>query len=65
LFDGPLRDSAVDILEGGDDNDFLAPVNRPAARDIVSCGDGRDFAEVDRKDIVGNDCGRVFIHRWA
>jgi Ca2+-binding RTX toxin-like protein len=60
LWDGPWPgDSAVDTLEGGDGNDFLGAANRPAARDIVSCGAGRDFAYVDRKDIV-SDCERIF-----
>jgi Ca2+-binding RTX toxin-like protein len=53
------RDSAVDTLKGGDGNDFLDAENRPAARDIVSCGAGRDGAWVDRKDIVSGDCERV------
>jgi len=60
LFDGPWPgDSAVDILEGGDGNDFLSAENRPAARDMVSCGGGRDRAWVDRKDIVSDDCERI------
>jgi Ca2+-binding RTX toxin-like protein len=56
-------DSAVDILYGGGGNDFIisSSYNRPAARDIVSCGAGRDFASVDPKDIVRNDCERVRI----
>ena len=52
-------DSAVDILDGGDGNDFLITENRPAAPDIVRCGAGRDFASVDRKDIV-SDCEVTF-----
>ena len=54
-------DSDVDILYGGDGNDFIiaASYNRPAARDIVSCGAGRDFASVDGKDVVRDDCERV------
>ncbi len=63
LYDG--GDSAVDILKGGDGNDWFMSFsfNRPAARDIVRCGDGsRDHAEVDRKDIVGDDCESVRIH---
>src|SRR5829696_1803731 len=60
LWDGPWPgDSAVDILKGGNGNNFLGAANRPAARDIVSCGAGRDFAYVDRKDIV-SDCERIF-----
>jgi Ca2+-binding RTX toxin-like protein len=64
LSDGPWPgDSAVDILAGGKGNDSFLTYNRPAARDIVSCGDGsRDHADVDRKDIVGDDCERVRIH---
>lgn len=61
LWDGPSPgDSAVDILDGGEGNDFLGAANRPAARDIVSCGAGRDLAYVDRKDIVGDDCERIW-----
>jgi len=60
LVDGPfLADSAVDILAGGDGGDFLSAWNIPAARDIVSCGAGKDQAVVDRKDIV-SDCERTF-----
>jgi Ca2+-binding RTX toxin-like protein len=64
LSDGPWPgDSAVDVLEGGDGNDYLAAANRPAARDIVSCGAGKDTADVDRKDIVSDDCERERIRR--
>jgi Ca2+-binding RTX toxin-like protein len=57
LFDGQFHEGAVDTLEGGVGNDFLIAKNGPAARDIVSCGAGRnDWAEVDRKDIVSDDC---------
>lgn len=63
LSDGPWPgDSAVDVLYGGDGRDFLGAHNRPAARDIVICGAGRgDWAYVDRKDIVSDDCeNRIF-----
>ena len=57
MYAGPWpRDSAVDTLKGGDGSDFLDAENRPAARDIVRCGAGRDGAWVDRKDIVSDDC---------
>ena len=61
LFDGPLREGAQDILKGGDGNDDLTTYNRPAARDMVSCGAGRDLADVDRKDIVSDDCETVRV----
>ena len=61
LSDGPWPgDSAVDVLYGGDGRDFLGAANRPAARDIVGCGAGRDLAWVDRKDIVSADCERIW-----
>ena len=64
MIDGPVRgDSAVDTLEGGKGNDNLLTFNRPAARDVISCGAGRDFADVDRKDVVGDDCERVSVHK--
>jgi len=48
---GSGGDSFVDILYDG--NDFISSsYNRPAVRDILSCGAGSDFAPVDRKDIV-------------
>lgn len=64
LIDGPVRgESAVDTLTGGGGNDNLLTFNRPAARDVVSCGAGNhDNADVDRKDVVGNDCEKVSIH---
>ena len=63
LIDGPVRgDSAVDTLSGGKGNDSLLTFNRPAARDVVGCGAGRDSADVDRKDIVGDDCESVTVH---
>jgi hypothetical protein len=59
LVDGPIREFDVDVLEGGDGNDALITWNVPVARDMVSCGAGRDFADVDRKDVVSDDCERV------
>ena len=61
LFSGPLDDSAVDILKGGEGNDYLGPADNPASRDIVRCGAGRDIAEVDRKDMVADDCERIWL----
>ena len=59
LADGPEDDSAVDRLMGNKGNDWLFSANRPAARDFVSCGAGRDNGEADRKDIVRDNCERV------
>src|SRR5215208_1316290 len=61
LSDGPLKDSSIDKLSGGDGTDVLTPLNKPAAKDILSCGDGKDWALVDKKDVVARDCEKVFV----
>jgi Ca2+-binding RTX toxin-like protein len=61
LSDGPLKDSSIDKTLGGEGTDVLTPVNKPAAKDIVSCGAGKDWALVDRKDVVAADCEKVSV----
>jgi Ca2+-binding RTX toxin-like protein len=61
LFDGEQRGGATDTLVGGDGNDFLGPINAPAGRDVVLCGDGFDRVWVDRKDEVAPDCEKVIL----
>jgi hypothetical protein len=58
LVDGPPREFSEETLSSGTGNDTFNVANRPAARDIVSCGAGSDVVEpADSKDIVGGDCG--------
>ena len=59
--DGPAREFATDNVSGGDGNDVVAAVNRPAFVDIVSCGGGFDRVIVDRKDMLAPDCEKVFF----
>jgi Ca2+-binding RTX toxin-like protein len=59
--DGPDREFATDNVSGGDGNDVVAAVNRPAFVDIVSCGGGFDRVIVDRKDVLAADCEKVFF----
>jgi Ca2+-binding RTX toxin-like protein len=59
--DGPEREFATDRLTAGEGNDVVAVVNRPAFKDIVSCGEGFDRVLADRKDVLADDCERVFI----
>jgi Ca2+-binding RTX toxin-like protein len=59
--DGPDREFATDNVSGGDGNDVVAAVNRPAFVDIVSCGGGFDRVIVDRKDVLAPDCEKVFF----
>jgi Ca2+-binding RTX toxin-like protein len=61
ITDGERRGGATDTLIGGDGNDFLGPVNKPAGKDILTCGDGFDRVWVDRKDVVAPDCEKVIL----
>ena len=58
LFDGEDRHGSRDVLSGGEGNDVLLPGQKPAGRDIVNCGPGRDTAYADRADVLSN-CERV------
>ena len=59
--DAKLRESSKDIFSGGAGNDVILLINRPAFKDIVSCGSGLDRVLVDRKDLVAPDCEKVFV----
>jgi Ca2+-binding RTX toxin-like protein len=61
LADGPDREFATDKLSAGAGNDVVAVVNKPAFKDIVTCGEGFDRVLADRKDVLAPDCERVFI----
>ena len=61
LADGGVNETQPDVLGGGAGNDELSAFNDPATRDIVVCGTGRDYAEVDRQDMVADDCERVLL----
>ena len=59
--DGPEREFATDRLTAGDGNDVVAVVNRPAFKDLVTCGEGFDRVLADRKDVLADDCEKVFF----
>jgi hypothetical protein len=59
--DGPEREFATDRLTAGDGNDVVGVVNRPAFKDLVTCGEDFDRVIADRKDVLADDCERVFI----
>ena len=58
---GPDREFSTDNVSGGDGNDVVAAVNRPEFVDIVSCGEGFDRVLADRKDVLADDCEKVFF----
>jgi RTX calcium-binding nonapeptide repeat (4 copies) len=61
LLDGERRGGATDILTGGDGNDVIDLINRPAGKDVVTCGSGFDRVLADRADVVAPDCERVAV----
>src|SRR5215210_2423790 len=61
LLDGEFEGGATDVLTGGDGNDVIDPFNKPAKRDVVTCGGGFDRVIADRADAVAPDCERVAV----
>jgi Ca2+-binding RTX toxin-like protein len=59
LVDGPFEETSRDTLSGGDGNDAFFVDNRPATRDIVTCGSGFDRVAADERDLVASDCEQV------
>ena len=52
IFAGPRDESARDTVVGGRGNDFVQVFNRPAAKDVVNCGAGRDRVVADSRDVL-------------
>ena len=48
----------MDIVSAGSGYDFVRVFNRPAARDVVDCGDGLDRVIADRRELLSG-CNRV------
>jgi Ca2+-binding RTX toxin-like protein len=61
LYDGEDEGGATDILTGGDGNDVINTFNKPAHRDVVTCGGGFDRVLADSADVVAPDCERVAV----
>jgi Ca2+-binding RTX toxin-like protein len=61
LTDGPRREGATDTLIGGEGNDVIDPFNKPAKRDLVTCGRGFDRVLADTEDTVAPDCEKVAV----
>jgi Ca2+-binding RTX toxin-like protein len=59
--DGVLGGKGSDNLLGGSGNDVLDLINRPAGKDVVTCGGGFDRVLADRADVVAPDCERVAV----
>src|SRR5215212_7906451 len=62
MVDGEFEPPFVkDILSSGEGNDVLNVANKPAGKDIVTCGSGFDRVLADRADMVAPDCEKVFL----
>jgi hypothetical protein len=61
LGDGEGRGGATDTLIGGVGNDVIDPINKPAKRDVVTCGGGFDRVLADTEDVVAPDCEKVAV----
>jgi Ca2+-binding RTX toxin-like protein len=55
------REAPNDKVSGGDGKDVFDVLNKPAAKDVVLCGDGVDRVFADRDDLVAPDCEKVFV----
>jgi hypothetical protein len=52
IYAGPRDEQARDTVVAAGGNDFINVFNRPAAKDVVHCGDGRDRVIADSKDVL-------------
>src|SRR5215213_1404262 len=59
--DGVLGGEDSDTLIGGESNDVLDLINKPAKRDVVTCGGGFDQVLADTEDAVAPDCEKVAV----
>src|SRR5215213_4709498 len=59
--DGVLGGEDSDTLTGGAGNDVLDLIDKPAKRDVVTCGGGFDRVLADTEDAVAPDCEKVAV----
>src|SRR5215208_7872781 len=59
---GEFEPPAVkDTLSGAEGNEVIDVLNKPAGKDVVSCGSGIDRVLADRADAVAPNCVKVLI----
>ncbi len=56
-----VDDTAEDNVSAGAGNDGVQVANVTATEDIVTCGGGFERVLADRKDVLADDCERVFF----
>ena len=60
MVDGDF-DPVMDTLSSGDGKDVIFVLNKPAGKDLLTCGDGFDRVLADRADVVAPDCEKVKV----
>jgi Ca2+-binding RTX toxin-like protein len=58
IYAGPRDEQARDTVTAAAGNDFIKVFNRPAAKDVVNCGEDRDRGIADSRDVLSG-CERV------
>jgi Ca2+-binding RTX toxin-like protein len=53
--------AVMDTLSGAEGDEVIDVLNKPAGKDVVTCGGGFDRVLADSKDVVSPDCEKVFI----
>jgi len=61
MIDGTLDEPSRDNVSAGAGKDVILVDNKPATKDILSCGPSLDRALADRKDVVAADCEKVVV----
>ena len=62
MFDGFELNPKKDTISSGAGNDVIFAWNRPAGKDVVTCGSGYDRVAADRLDKAARDCEKVSIY---
>jgi Ca2+-binding RTX toxin-like protein len=58
IYAGPRDEKARDTVVGAGGDDFIRVFNRPAAKDVVNCGEDRDRVIADSRDVLSG-CEQV------
>jgi Ca2+-binding RTX toxin-like protein len=58
IYAGPRGEKARDTVVGAGGDDFIKVFNRPAAKDVVNCGEDRDRVIADSRDVLSG-CEQV------
>ena len=52
IYTGPKDESSRDVVDASADNDVVRAFKRPASKDVIDCGPGRDRVTADSRDVL-------------